>query len=54
MTKLYSFALLGLIVSVIVAAEDDTPADVMARNILEWIQDIYRQGARKSKTILDL
>ncbi|XP_015600177.1 uncharacterized protein LOC107270055 isoform X2 [Cephus cinctus] len=30
-----------------VRAAPDTPADVMARNILEWIQGIYRQGTRK-------
>ncbi|XP_076170628.1 uncharacterized protein LOC143148302 [Ptiloglossa arizonensis] len=26
-----------------------SPADVMAQNILEWIQGIYRQGARKTR-----
>lgn len=31
-------------------AATDTPADVMARNILEWIQGIYRQGVRKSRS----
>ncbi|XP_033329225.2 uncharacterized protein LOC117221951 isoform X1 [Megalopta genalis] len=28
-------------------AAPTSPADVMAQNILEWIQGIYRQGARK-------
>ncbi|XP_063986064.1 EGF-like domain-containing protein 1 [Diachasmimorpha longicaudata] len=27
----------------------DTPSDIMARNILDWIQGIYRQGARKTR-----
>ncbi|XP_043286507.1 uncharacterized protein [Venturia canescens] len=30
-------------------AATDSPADVMARNILEWIQGIYRQGVRKTR-----
>ncbi|XP_015510532.1 uncharacterized protein LOC107217492 isoform X1 [Neodiprion lecontei] len=30
-----------------VRATGDSPADVMARNILEWIQGVYRQGTRK-------
>ncbi|XP_046738398.1 uncharacterized protein LOC124406821 isoform X2 [Diprion similis] len=30
-----------------VRATADSPADVMARNILEWIQGVYRQGTRK-------
>lgn len=46
--KLYALALAALLVSV-VGADDDSPADVMARNILEWIQGIYRQGVRKSE-----
>lgn len=45
--KLYVLALAVLLVSV--KAAEDSPADVMARNILEWIQGIYRQGVRKSK-----
>ena len=46
--KLYALALATLLVS---AIADEDPADVMARNILEWIQGIYRQGVRKSKLI---
>ncbi|XP_076623670.1 uncharacterized protein LOC143343053 [Colletes latitarsis] len=30
-------------------AAPTSPADVMAQNILEWIQGIYRQGARKTR-----
>ncbi|XP_050448165.1 uncharacterized protein LOC126849877 [Cataglyphis hispanica] len=31
------------------AAAATSPADVMAQNILEWIQGIYQQGARKTR-----
>ncbi|GAB1862809.1 ZP domain-containing protein [Camponotus japonicus] len=31
------------------AAAPTSPADVMAQNILEWIQGIYQQGARKTR-----
>ncbi|KAM0724405.1 Cuticlin-4 [Formica fusca] len=31
------------------AAAPASPADVMAQNILEWIQGIYQQGARKTR-----
>jgi hypothetical protein len=34
-----------------VTATENSAADVMAKNILEWIQGIYRQGGRKGSYI---
>ena len=47
--KFFALALIALLAAS-VAADEKSPADVMAKNILEWIQGIYhRQGVRKSK-----
>ena len=52
--KFFALALIALLAAS-VAADEKSPADVMAKNILEWIQGIYhRQGVRKSKHLRDL